>query len=347
MNHQTHPRSIGRLHDRLVRPWTATAVVCVALIATTVGCSTTTGESEDSVTVGYSTFTVANPFFAGVIKGLQDGAADREYELVQANANGDSAQQVSDIQNFINRDVDFILITPADGKAIAPAITQARAANIPVIAIADGVEPQITSTIKMDDVAAGSAGADQIIEFLEKKNGAPVGKVVNIQGLTGTPSAINRSKGFVDRISEFPGIQIVATADGEFSTEVANAKMSGVLQANPQIDAVFCGNDAMAIGATAAIKAAGRLTPVGQPGHIAVVGVDGSKPSIEDIRAGLQDASVSQNPIKMAHESIDMIAKLQAGESIPENVDWPFEVITTTNIDSPEVQEYGIWADEL
>jgi ribose transport system substrate-binding protein len=189
--------------------------------------------------------------------------------------------------------------------------------------------------------------AQQIVQHLNTVNGGPRGNVVNITGIIGTPSASDRNKGFLGEIGKYSDIKIVATQDGGYDTEKSNAAMSDILQANPKVDAVFNGNDAEAVGVSAAIEAAGRFKPVGVPGHIYVIGVDGSKPAIANIRAGIQDASVSQNPIKMAEKAIELVADLQAGKEVPKNVVWPAQLITKDNIDSPEVKQYGIWADEV
>lgn len=319
------------------------AVLAAAALA---GCSSG-GAGADQPLVGYSTYTVSNPFFAGMLKGLKAGAKKHNFELVTTNANSDPAQQVTDIENLVNRGVKYILLTPADGKAIAPAIAAANAAHIPVISIADSVQPKIAATIQVNDKGAGEEAAKQIADFLTKKNGSPKGNVVNITGIIGTPSGSHRSEGFVEAIKKYPDIKVVATSDGQYDTQQSNAAMSSILQANPQVDAVFCGNDAEAIGVTAAIKAANRFKPVGQPGHIYVIGVDGSKPSIEDVRNSVQDASISQNPIKMSEKAMDIVSELESGKKVGGQIDWPSQLITKENIDSDEVKSYGIWADEV
>ncbi|WP_079921253.1 sugar ABC transporter substrate-binding protein [Mycobacterium sp. AT1] len=329
--------------NQLRRGLTAGAVA-LALVAAGTACNR---ESTSGTMVGYSTYTVANPFFAGMQKGLDAGSSEHGYSLVTTNANGEPNQQVSDIQNLLNRGAKYLLLSPSDGKALAPALEAAKAKNVPVIAIADSVDVDITSTVNLDNVAAGRLAADQIVQHLTKVNGSPRGNIVNLTGLTGTPSARDRDAGFTSEIGKYPDIKIVATQDGGYDTEKSNTAMNDILQANPKIDAVFGGNDAEAVGASAAIAAAGRFVPVGAPGHIFVVGIDGSKPGIENVRNGVQDASISQNPIKMAQKAIDLVAELEAGKQVPKNVVWPAQLITRDNIDSPEVEQYGIWSNDV
>jgi ABC-type sugar transport system substrate-binding protein len=324
----------------------ATALLAAAALT---GCSSSgsSGSSSSNITVGYSTYTVSNPFFAGMLKGLHAGAKKYGFKLVTTNANSDPAQQVTDIQNLVNQGVNYILLTPADGKAIAPGIAAATSAKIPVISIADSVTPKITSTINLDNVAAGAEEAKLAVASITKANGSATGNIVNIQGASGTPSAEQRSDGFVKEIKKYPGIKVVATADGKYDTQTSNTTMSTVLQANPKIDAVVCGNDAEAVGVSAAIKSAGKFVPVGQKGHIFVAGIDGSKPSIVNVQNGVQDVSISQNPIKMSQLAMDYVEKLSKGKKISNNIVWPYQEITKENINSPEVKKYGVWANEV
>ena len=326
----------------------STAIVAAGIALSTsalAGCNRAPGDV--GVAVGYSSYTVSNPFFAGMQKGLETGSAEHGFDLISTNANNDANQQVSDIQNLINRGAKYILLVPADGKAVAPAIAAADAAKVPVIVIADTVEPPVTSTIALDNVVAGRAAAQQIIKHLQEKYGSPRGNVVNITGLSGTPSATGRNQGFVEEIGKYPEVKIVATADGGYDTEKSNTVMSDILQAQSQIDAVFSGNDAQAVGVSKAIQSAGRFVAIGQPGHIYVIGVDGSAPAIADIRNGIQDATISQNPIKMAEVATDLVADLEAGKTVEKNVVYPLQLIDASNINSKEVADYGIWADEV
>ncbi|MEU4673444.1 sugar ABC transporter substrate-binding protein [Amycolatopsis sp. NPDC023774] len=332
---------------RNLRSLAATVMSVLAVSAGLVACGGASGSNASGVTIGYSTYTLSNPFFAGMQKGLDAGTQKYGYKLVTTNSNGDAAQQVTDIQNLISRGVNYILLSPADGKAIAPAVSAADMAHVPIISIADSVIPPITATITIDDVKAGSDAVDRIAAELKARKGSATGKVVDIQGILGTPSATRREEGFRRQLAHYPGLQVVAAQDGGYDTAKSNALMVDILQANPQIDAVFAANDAEAVGVSAAIKSQGRFKPVGDPGHIIVIGVDGSKPAVEDVRAGVQDASISQNPIKMMQKAVDTVADLEAHKSVPKQIDWPSATITKESIDSSEVKSYGIWSDEV
>jgi ABC-type sugar transport system substrate-binding protein len=303
--------------------------------------------ANGKITVGYSGYTVSNPFFAGLVKGLENGAKAHGYELITTNANGDPNQQISDVENLLNRGVNYLAINPADGKAIAGAVEEAKKRGIPVFALADTIDAPVDVTLSQDHVKAGSLAVDQIVKAMEKKNGSAAGNVVDIMGMAGSPAANGREKGFKEAVAKNPGLKVIATQDGGWDTSKANAIMTDILQANPDIDAVFCANDAEAVGVSAAIQAAGRFKPIGDKDHIYVIGIDGPKPAIEDIRKGVQDASISQQPVKMSEKMIDLIADMAADKTVEKNVEWPSQLITKDNINSPEVKSYGVWADAL
>jgi ABC-type sugar transport system substrate-binding protein len=321
-------------------------LVVLSGVLSLVSCSSG-GAGGSQVTIGYSTYTLSNPFFAGMLKGFEEGAKEHGFKLVTANANGDPAQQVTDIENLISRGVNYVILTPADGKAIAPAIAAANAAKVPVISVPDRVDPPIAVTIAMDEIDTGKKAGQFIVDAVTKKNGQPVGNIVEIEGITGIPSAMARKEGFRSVISQYPGLKIVASQDGGYDTDKSFKVMVDILQANPKIDAVFATNDAEAIGVTAALRSQGRFFPVGAPEHIVLLGADGSKPAIEDIRAGIQDATLSLNPIKSARKAVDIVADLEAKKPVESEIIWPTQLITTENIGSDEVAKYGIWADEL
>jgi ribose transport system substrate-binding protein len=306
------------------------------------------GGKGGQVVIGYSTYTVANPAFAGIIQGQKDEAEKKGFKFISANSNLDPNQQITDVQNLLTQGATYIVITPADGTAIAPAVKAAQAQKVPVIAIADTIATPVTATFSMSHEQGGQLAGEAIVKFLTKKYGSPKGNVVDIQGLAGTLAATGREKGFADVMAKYPDIKVVAKQDGGWDTDKSNQVMTGILQANPQIDAVYGANDAEAYGATTAIKAAGRFKPVGDPDHIYIIGVDGAKPAIDGIRDKSQDATVSQNFVKMGKLMVDRIADKESGKTKKiDSIVWPLQVIDTENIDSPEVAKYGIWADDV
>ncbi|MCW2842016.1 MAG: ATPase [Aeromicrobium sp.] len=346
--------STDRSDRRPGRTWKLAALLSSAALATALsGCASTSdgasaGGGGDEVVVGYSGYTLSNPYFAGLIKGLKDGAKSHGFKLLQTNSNGDNNTQVNDIQNLVTKGADYIVISPADASAIVPAVKAAKASGATVIAISDTIKSDdIQFTVAMNHVTIGEQSAQGIVDFLTEKNGSPSGKVIDIQGIAGSSAATDREKGFDNIISKYPDIDVVARQDGGFDTDKTYKVMTDLLQAHKDVEAVFTSNDSEAQGATKAIEAAGLLKKVGEPGHIFVTGNDAPAPAIADIRAARQDMTVSSNPIKLSEQVMDKIAELEAGKKVTGFIEWPGMVITPANIDSAEVKEYGIWADQV
>ena len=140
----------------------------------------------------------------------------------------------------------------------------------------------------------------------------------------------------------------MAKQEGGFDQEKSLNVMSNILQANSKIDAVFGANDDNTVGALRAIDSANRFQPPTSKSHILIIGLDGTAQALQAIRDGKQDATISQNPIKMAERSMGYIKDLVVdGKKVPAHDFWPSQLITKDNIDSAEVKTYGIWSAEV
>ncbi|MFI8593822.1 sugar ABC transporter substrate-binding protein [Microbacterium sp. NPDC078428] len=327
----------------------ATAVLSLAAFT---ACSSSGGDAgggsdDDTLRIGYSVHTLANPFFAGALQGLEEGAEEYGYELTVANADSVLDKQVSDISSMISQGIDYLFLTPLDGTAITPSIEAAQAAGIKVIVLADAVPAPVEGTLVSTPDEVGRQAGDAVVSYLTDKYGEPSGTVVEVTGVTGITAASGRTEGFMEILDEYPDIEVVAQQDGRFMSEPSYEVMSTILQAQPEIDAIFAANDASAAGVIAALKEAGRLQPIGDPEHIFIVGSDGSPPGIDAIRSGELDTTVSLNPLEMGRMAMDIVNQLEAGESPETEIALPVFMITPENIDSPEAAEFGIWAEQL
>lgn len=295
--------------------------------------------------IGFSASTLNNAFFVGLKLGVEKGAKEQGFDLVQTNANGDAQQQVNDATNLLSQGITALVLNPIDSKAIIPAVEKANQMGIPVYTLDRGSDGgKITSFVASDNVALGATGAKWIADQLKARYGSPKGNVVDLIGLVGTTAATDREKGFSDEIAKYPDIKVVARQEGAFDQEKSLNVMTNILQKYPQIDAVFGANDDNTVGAEKAIDNAGRYKPLGDKDHIMVIGADGTAQALSAIRAGKQDATISQNPIEMAAKSLSFIADNAAKKDVPANYAWPTMLIDKANIDSDEVKKYGLWS---
>jgi len=312
------------------------------------GDQTATKKASDIV-VGYAGPTLTNAFFVGLEKGVKDGAKANGFQLKETNANGDAAQQFNDATNLLNQGVDVLVLTPIDSNGITPVVQAANQKNVPVFTLDRGASGgTITCFVETNNKKAGEEAATWIAGQLNKRYGKAQGNVVDLVGLVGTTAAADRETGFQKGLKANPGLKLVAKQEGGFDQEKSLNAMSNILQANSKIDAIFGANDDNTVGALRAIDSANRFQPPTSKSHILIIGLDGTAQALQAIRDGKQDATISQNPIKMAERSMGYIKDLVVdGKKVPAHDYWPSQLITKDNIDSAEVKTYGIWSAEV
>ncbi len=305
--------------------------------------------------VGYSVATLANPFFQGMTKGVQMGIAKYpDLTLINTSANGDANQQATQVLDLINQNVSALILNPINAQAIVPVVKQANKKRIPVFTLDRGAacgECQV-NFLETNNVALGKEGIDFIAQKLKQRYGSIRGNVVDLEGLRGTTAGDEREKGFSDEFDKLakanPGLKLIARQAADFDADKGINIMTQLLAAHNQIDAVFNGNDDNAVGAMRAIKQANRFQPIGDKGHIIIVGIDGTEQGLTAIRNGQMDATLSQNPVSMAAQSVAYVEQyLRGDKNIPAHQYWPHLLLTKDNIDSPEAKKYGLWGDEV
>lgn len=291
-------------------------------------------KDEKEITVGLSLSTLTNAFFIGMEKGVKDKTGEIGCKLIETDANGDIAKQLSDVEDLITKKVDILIVNALDADAIVPAVSKAKEANIPIIFLDRGANSEdMTSFLETDNVKMGEMAANLILEELKKRTGSEKGKVVEIEGLQGTSAARDRGKGFHNIIDKHPEVKIVARQAGDFNQEKSMNVMQNILQANPEIDAVFGHNDDCTLGAEKALIAANRMKPLGDNKHVYIVGIDGINQAIESVKKGNIDVSISQVPVDMGAQAVEVGLKAIKGESVEKHIYTKFYPITKDNAD--------------
>ena len=273
------------------------------------------GSTGDRFVVGFSQMESDNPWRLAQTRSLREEAAKRGFDLVVTDAQGQTAKQVSDVEDLIARRVDLILLAPREYEGLAPALQAAKRAKIPVILV--------------DREAAGNPGDDFVTflgsnfveqgrraaEWLVQETGGKA-KIVELTGTPGASVATDRARGFREGIARHPGMQIVASQTGDFSRASAQRVMQNIAQSlGKQITAVYAHNDEMALGAIQALKAAGLEPGAG----VKVVSIDGQRAALEAIQRGDLGATVESNP-RFGPLAFDTIEKLRRGEQIPPKI---------------------------
>lgn len=268
-------------------------------------------------TIGFSVSTLNNPFFVDVRDGAQEAAAQDGTKLMIMDAQNDASKQMSNIENLIQKKVGVLIVNPVDSKAIVPAIEAANKANIPVITVDRGADGGVVVTnIASDNVEGGKMAAQLIAEKLGGK-----GNVVELEGIPGASASNDRGKGFDDAIKEVGGITLLSKQPADFDRAKGMKVMENILQATPDIQAVFAQNDEMALGAMEAIQAANR-------NDILIVGFDATNDAQKAVQDGKMLATVAQQPKEMGKISIEIAKKIMANEKVDPFIPVKLELIT-------------------
>ncbi len=237
------------------------------------------------------------------------------YNLAYTDAQGTTAKQVSDVEDLIARKVSAIFLAPREAEGFSSIFQAAKAANIPVILIdreATGTPgTDFVTVIKSDFVKEGQRAG----EWLAKQTNGKAG-IVELKGTTGSSVANDRSKGFMDEIGKSADMKVIASQDGNFTRAEGQKVMENIIQAKgKEITAVYAHNDEMALGAIAALKAAGM-----NPGKdVMVVSIDGQKSALQAIVAGEMNATVECNP-RFGPIAFDTLEKHFRGEKLPAQI---------------------------
>ena len=305
---------------------------------------------EDRPVIGVSINSLRSPFMIALAQGIREGGEEEGVDLILSDCNGDIQTQASQIRDFVTEKVDGILIEPLDEEALIQAVNEASEAGITVYCVDTTVRSkEISCTIGSDSVVMGQSAARYMAELLHERYGEYRGRVVNLLASVNTTSGRDRSKGFHQIISLYPDIEVVSEQNGALQLDTAMNTVTNILQANPEIDAIWCSGDTNAQGALQAMRRLGMLKQCGEEGHIILVSADGAAESLQAIRDGYLDACISQNPLEMGRLAVQLLkTQITEGKEPPMSyMTYPLFVVTEHTIDTENHRKYGIWSEEL
>lgn len=304
--------------------------VVLASVLIFAGCNrsadTEADAASDKPEVALVMKSLANEFFKTMADGAEAhqaaGAADYDLIVNGIKNETDLAQQVNLVEQMVARGVDAIVLAPADSKALVPAIARAQRAGVLVINIDNRLDAEALSQAGITVPFVGPdnrAGAREVGDLLAAQlpAGAPV---AIIEGVATAFNGQQRRAGFEDAMNA-AGMKIVGVQAGDWEMAKANTIASAMLTRHPDLAAILCGNDSMALGVVAAINAAGR-------DEVKVVGFD----NISAIQPMLADgrvlATADQHAGDLAVYGIEAALSILAGETAPEDRTTAVDVIT-------------------
>ena len=279
------------------------------------------GDSANK-SITFALSTQANSFMVKMREGAQKKADELGLTINFQDASDDSATQANQLANAAATGAGAVIVNPTDSDAMAPAVKQLTDAKIPVVAVDRAVNnAEVSSYIASDNVGGGKQAAKALSEAIHGE-----GEILVLQGKTGSSASRERGQGFDEGLKDSPNIKVVAKQTAEFERVKGLDVTTNLLQAHPNVKAIFAENDEMALGAIEALgDKAGK--------DVIVVGFDGVEDALKAIKEGTMYASIAQQPADMAAQAVVEASKLLKGESATKEMQVDVVTVTKDNVD--------------
>ena len=282
------------------------------------------GETADSgkMKVAVVLKTLSSEYWQRVVNGAEEAAAKYDVELIKLGPPTEDAveQQINMVQDALTANPGALVFSPSQPPTAVNVLNAAKQQGIPVILV-DTPMPEdfknFATFIGTENYDAGKKGAQAMVDALGR-----AGKAVVIEGAPGNPTTTQRADGAEDAFKA-AGFEIVSRQPGYSDRERAYTVMQNILQGNNDIDAVFCSNDEMALGALRALEQVGVKAMV--------LGTDGNKSALESILADGLFGTAAQKPEMMGYLGVENAIKAANGETINIRIDSGVDIITKAN----------------
>ena len=288
--------------------------------------SESAGGEKKHYKFGYTCMDGTNPFFVTIqdkIKELVEANGD---ELIVTDPGNDVTKQISQVEDMLSQKLDGLFMNPVDAQGIIPALDLAKEAGVPMVGFDTEVGDMsyLVSYTGSDNYNAGKVVGEDLVK--KAPNG---GKIIVLDSPT-MQSVVDRTNGFMDAIKDH-GFEVVAQQDAKGNLQIAMGIAEDLLQSNPDVVAIFGGNDPTALGALAAANAACIKDCM-------IYGVDGSPDIKSELASGesLIEGSGAQSPVSIAEQAVKIMYDYVEGKQVDER--YPVETFLIT---SDNVAQYG------
>lgn len=272
--------------------------------------------------------TLNNPWFVVLSEAAKARAIELGYEATVFDSQNDTAKEAAHFENLIAGGYKAVLFNPTDADGSVANVLKAKKENVPVFCIDREINSTEAAVSQM--LSDNYSGCQKLGGYFVKTVGKE-GKYAELLGLVGDNNTWNRSKGFHSVVDRFPGLKMVAQQSADFDRAKALEVMESILQKDPDINAVFCGNDAMAMGAYQALVSAGKAE------QVKVFGFDGADDVVKLIAEKKIAATGMQFPKVMAQTAAEYADRYIKGErKFEQKVPVKVDLVTPDN-----VQKYG------
>jgi ribose transport system substrate-binding protein len=306
------------------------AVLISVALAGCGGASTTTA-TPGTAKIAVIISTLNNPWFVVLADAAKEHASRLGYEAVVFDSQNDPAKEAAHFENVIASRYAAVLFNPTDADGSIANVRRAKQAGIPVFCMDREINATdaAVSQVLSDNYSGCVALGQHFVKVVGES-----GTYVELLGLVGDNNTWNRSKGFHSVVDRYPGLKMVAQQSADFDRAKALEVMDTILQGNPMIDAVFCGNDAMAMGAHQALVAAGKDK------QVKVFGFDGADDVVKLIAEGKIVATGMQFPKVMAKTAAESAHKyLNGNRDLAQKIPVAVELVHQAN--AGKYDDYG------
>ncbi|MFI6928106.1 ABC transporter substrate-binding protein [Nonomuraea spiralis] len=314
---------------------TSVLSLSVAVLALVAGCSDTGGPAAggaEPYKITYVQGMAGNPFFTSLTCGAQERAKELGVQFDAQGGKDYSPQSQTPILNgVIAQKPDAIVISPMAGEAMVPALSKAKAAGIKLV-FADSVADDATlavSQIASDNYAGGVLAAQTLAKQVGEK-----GKVMVMGAKPGISTTDARQKGFEDEIGKHSGITYLGPQYSESQPATATSKFAAVFAANSDLAGVFAVSTQEVEGVATGVQNASKS------GAVHIVGFDTSDPILDDVRNGVVESLIVQQPLQMGVDAVTQAVAALKGEATTPKISTPFVVLTKDNMTQPDVAKF-------
>src|SRR5688572_3922642 len=298
--------------------------------------------SAKQLTIGVSFETLQTEYWVAGFEAIKSELNKRNIKVLEANANNDASRQLQQIQNFITRRVDGIIMVPKDAKTCIPMIRAANEAKIPIVLFnrpADKTDAKSVAVVA-DNQRLSQETVAYMIEQARKAGRKQ--KAMVILGDLADINAMGRRDGFEAAVKGNEDlIEVVSRLPSEWNQEKAQAGVANALQANPDISFIFTSSDFLFPSIVSALKAANKYKKIGEPGHVILGGFDGDATAYQMLVDGYLDATGVQDVYFEAEKAVQSVLDLREGKEVPELILDPGFVIHQGNLKEKAERMWG------
>jgi ribose transport system substrate-binding protein len=304
--------------------WLKLALAVAVATAAVLFSQTSSAQPAPKQKIAVVVSTLNNPWFVVLANTARDRAVELGYDATIFDSQNDTAKEASHFENLIAGGYKAVLFNPTDANGSVANVLKAKAAGVPVFCIDREINSTNAATAQM--LSDSYSGCVALGQYFVKTVGKE-GEYAELLGIVGDNNTWNRSKGFHSVVDRYPGLKMVAQQSADFDRAKGLEVLESILQKNPDIKAVFCGNDAMAMGAYQALISAGKADKV------KVFGFDGAEDVVKLIAEGKISATGMQFPKTMARNAAEFADEYIKGKrDFQQKIPVKVELVTKDNV---------------